>query len=78
MLRNKKILIGVFVTLTFLVIGTIGYMVLEQFTLLEALYMTVITITTAVIGGPRNACRGCIPAAPAAGSNTVFGRGAAD
>ncbi len=50
MLRNKKILIGVFVTLTFLVIGTIGYMVLEQFTLLEALYMTVITITTVGFG----------------------------
>ncbi len=50
MLHNKKIVIGVFATITFLIIGTIGYMVLEGFTLLDALYMTVITITTVGFG----------------------------
>ncbi len=50
MLRNKKILIGVLVTFTFLVIGTVGYTVLEHFTLLDAIYMTVITITTVGFG----------------------------
>jgi len=50
MLHNKKIQSGVLVTITFLVIGTIGYMGLEHFTLLDALYMTVITITTVGFG----------------------------
>jgi voltage-gated potassium channel len=50
MLQNKKIIIGVLVTITFLIIGTIGYMVLEHFILLDALYMTVITITTVGFG----------------------------
>ena len=50
MLQNKKIPIGVFATITFLIIGTIGYIVIEQFSLLDALYMTVITITTVGFG----------------------------
>ncbi len=50
MLLNKKIRIGALVTLTFLVIGTIGYMQIEHFTLLDAMYMTVITITTVGFG----------------------------
>jgi voltage-gated potassium channel len=50
MLLNKKILIGALVTMTFMAIGTIGYMTIEQFTLLDALYMTVITITTVGFG----------------------------
>ncbi len=50
MLYNKKIQSGVLVTITFLIIGTIGYMGLEHFTLLDALYMTVITITTVGFG----------------------------
>jgi voltage-gated potassium channel len=50
MLRNKKILIGVFVTISFLAIGTVGYIVLESFSPLDALYMTVITITTVGFG----------------------------
>lgn len=50
MLRNKKIPIGVFATITFLIIGTIGYILIEQFSLLDALYMTVITITTVGFG----------------------------
>lgn len=50
MLQNKKILIGFLITITFLAIGTAGYMVLEDFPLLDALYMTVITITTVGFG----------------------------
>lgn len=50
MLQDKKIPIGIFATITFLIIGTIGYMCIEQFTLLDALYMTVITITTVGFG----------------------------
>lgn len=50
MLHNKKILVGFLVTITFLVIGTIGYMAIEHFTLLDAVYMTVITITTVGFG----------------------------
>jgi voltage-gated potassium channel len=50
MLHNKKIVIGVLTTITFLIIGTIGYRVIEEFTLLDALYMTVITITTVGFG----------------------------
>ncbi len=50
MLHNKKIVIGVFITITFLAIGTIGYMVIDGFPLLDALYMAVITITTVGFG----------------------------
>jgi voltage-gated potassium channel len=50
MLLNKKILIGALVTMAFMAIGTLGYMIIEQFTLLDALYMTVITITTVGFG----------------------------
>ena len=50
MLPNTKIVVGFIITAAFLFIGTAGYMLIEQFTLLDALYMTVITITTVGFG----------------------------
>lgn len=47
---HKKIWIAVCLTAVFLVAGTIGYVRLEGFTLLEAFYMTVITISTVGFG----------------------------
>ncbi len=50
MSTRKKILIAIFLTGFFLVFGTLGYMKLEQFSLLDAFYMTVITISTVGFG----------------------------
>jgi voltage-gated potassium channel len=50
---GKKIVRGLVMLGMILVIGTIGYMVLEGWQLLDALYMTVITITTVGYGEIR-------------------------
>ncbi|MCB2222249.1 MAG: potassium channel protein [Bacteroidetes bacterium] len=47
---RTKILIGLLMLLTILVIGITGYMVIEGDSLLDALYMTVITISTVGFG----------------------------
>jgi voltage-gated potassium channel len=47
---RTKILIGLFMLLTILVIGVTGYMVIEGDSMLDALYMTVITISTVGFG----------------------------
>ena len=46
----SKVAIGFLITLAFLLIGTTGYMILEGYTILDALYMTVITISTVGYG----------------------------
>ena len=50
---GKKIVRGLVMLGMILVIGTIGYMMLEGWQLLDALYMTVITITTVGYGEIR-------------------------
>lgn len=50
MLFHNKIFFGLLTTLMFLVIGTVGYTVLEDYSLLDAFYMTVITISTVGFG----------------------------
>lgn len=50
MVYINKVVIGLLITLTFLVIGTIGYSLLENYTILDAFYMTVITISTVGFG----------------------------
>ncbi len=47
---NRKIWIAAGLTLFFIVIGTIGYSRFENFSLLDAFYMTVITISTVGFG----------------------------
>lgn len=47
---RKKIIIGTLITLAFLLLGTIGYATIEGFTLVDAFYMTVITISTVGFG----------------------------
>ncbi len=42
----KKILLGLAAFILIIALGVLGYMVLERFSFLDALYMTVITITT--------------------------------
>ncbi len=42
----KHVIIGVLLLLTIIFIGVVGYMALESFTFTEALFMTVITIST--------------------------------
>ena len=42
----RKILVGVFILLIILVIGTSGYMLIEHSNLIDSFYMTVISITT--------------------------------
>lgn len=46
----NKIVIGLLATLLFLLIGTFGYTTIEDYTPLDAFYMTVITITTVGYG----------------------------
>ena len=43
---SAKILKGIFILLIVLIIGTIGYMIIERWSFLDSIYMTVITITT--------------------------------
>lgn len=50
MLHNVKIVAGFLSTAAFLVIGSGGYMLIEHYSLLDAIYMTVITITTVGFG----------------------------
>ncbi len=47
---RKRIILSISLSLFFLVAGTCGYMVLEGYSLLEALYMAVISITTVGYG----------------------------
>lgn len=47
---RRRIIFSVCQVLFFLVAGTVGYVILEHYTVLEALYMTVITITTVGFG----------------------------
>ncbi|WP_163337420.1 NAD-binding protein [Desulfopila sp. IMCC35008] len=46
----NKIAVGLFATILFLMIGTFGYTFIEDYTPLDAFYMTVITITTVGFG----------------------------
>lgn len=50
MVHRKKILFGSLVTVMFLAIGTAGYSIIEHYSILDAFYMTVITITTVGFG----------------------------
>ncbi|MBU0945599.1 MAG: NAD-binding protein [Proteobacteria bacterium] len=50
---HRRIILALCLTLFFLVAGTGGYILIEQYTLLEAVYMTVITITTVGFGEIR-------------------------
>ena len=47
---RRRIILSLFLTLFFLVVGTVGYVALEDYTPLEAVYMAVITITTVGYG----------------------------
>ena len=42
----KKILISIFILVMILIYGTSGYMIIEDSSLTDAVYMTVISITT--------------------------------
>ena len=42
----KKIVRGFIILLLILLVGTIGYMLIEKWNILDSLYMTIITITT--------------------------------
>ncbi len=53
MLANEKIIYALIVTVSFLLAGTFGYVLIEHFSVLEALYMTVITISTVGYGEIR-------------------------
>ncbi len=46
MTRTKNLLISLGLSLLFLVVGSVGYMMIEGWSLTDALYMTVITIST--------------------------------
>ena len=48
--KNQKIIYAFFVTASFLLVGTAGYKIIEGYPLLDALYMTVITISTVGFG----------------------------
>lgn len=48
--HRKKILFGTLIVLGFLAIGTTGYTLIEGFSILDAFYMTVITISTVGFG----------------------------
>ncbi len=50
MVHRKKIISGLFITLSFMGLGTAGYAWIEGFSILDAFYMTVITITTVGYG----------------------------
>ena len=47
---HRRIILSLSLTLFFLLVGTVGYVVIEHYTPLEAIYMTVITITTVGYG----------------------------
>lgn len=47
---RRRIILSLSLTLFFLVVGTVGYVTIEDYTPLEALYMAVITITTVGYG----------------------------
>ncbi|HIP38159.1 MAG TPA: response regulator [Desulfocapsa sulfexigens] len=47
---RRKIILSLFLTSFFLGVGTVGYVVIEHYTPLEAIYMAVITITTVGYG----------------------------
>ncbi len=47
---RRKIILSLFLTLFFVVVGSMGYVVIEHYTPLEAIYMAVITITTVGYG----------------------------
>lgn len=49
-LKNPKIAYAFLVTFSFLVFGTIGFRIIEGYPLLDALYMTVITLSTVGFG----------------------------
>lgn len=53
MTSHLRIILALCLTLFFLVAGTVGYVFIEHYTLLEAFYMTVITITTVGFGEIR-------------------------
>lgn len=52
-ISHKKIIRGLFILLAILFMGSVGYMVIEKWEFLDALYMTVITITTVGFGEVR-------------------------
>ena len=50
MVKINKVVVGLLTTFTFLMVGTLGYALIEDFSILDALYMTVITISTVGFG----------------------------
>jgi voltage-gated potassium channel len=47
---SNRLLIALIAILVLIVVGVLGYMVIERYTLMDALYMTVITLTTVGYG----------------------------
>lgn len=44
--KNRHLIVSIILSLAILIIGTVGYMIIEDWRFLDALYMTVITIST--------------------------------
>ncbi len=53
MLSNKQLIIALGIFLLLMVIGTVGFVLIEDYSILEGIYMTVITITTVGFGEVR-------------------------
>ena len=56
-ISHVKIIRGLFILMVILLVGSTGYMIIEKWEFLDALYMTVITITTVGFGEVREVTR---------------------
>jgi voltage-gated potassium channel len=48
--RTRQIIISLFLFLTLLAVGCLGYMVIEDWPFMDAIYMTIITLATVGYG----------------------------
>ena len=48
--KTRHLIVSILLSLFILIVGTTGYMIIEDWRFLDALYMTVITISMGVIG----------------------------